>query len=315
MNSATPEFSVVIACFREAKSIQEFHVRLSATLKAMSRTFEIIFVNDGSEDATFEKLEEIFRNNTNVSCVVDLARNSGQAAALSAGIAEARGQNFVFIDSDLQLDPEDLPTLIQKFDEGFDMVTGYRRDRSDSFSRIIFSRMAHLILRRAARTKLRDFGCTYKVFRGQLIRPFDFGPHKRVNMPEIIARIGKIAEIGVTHHPRKYGKSGWTFSALLDLLVENFVNTADRLFQMLALTNLGLAGLLILRIVADFFFEFSVLDEVSNGLLLNAIVILGLLNFGIQTLNGEVIIRSFRRLQRSPFYLIRTRHRRGGSNI
>ena len=111
------EFSVIIACYYEEKSIETFYQRLSDTLKSLNRSYEIIFVNDGSTDKTFEKLTAIFHKDPNVSAVIDLFKNAGQPRAYTAGIVQAKGRAMVFIDSDLQLDPEELPRLVDKYDE------------------------------------------------------------------------------------------------------------------------------------------------------------------------------------------------------
>ena len=126
-----PEFSAIITCYFEEKSIDEFHARLSRALESLGRTYEILFVNDGSTDKTFEKLEAIFERDPHVAAVLDLFKNSGQAAAMTAGFTHARGRHFIFMDSDLQLDPAELPRLVAKYDEGCDLVSGFRKNRKD----------------------------------------------------------------------------------------------------------------------------------------------------------------------------------------
>ena len=118
------DFSAVICCYFEEQSLDEFYTRLSGALKALGRSYEIIFINDGSTDATFEKLKSIFEASDDVRAVIDLMKNTGQANARTPGLMIARGKGILLLDSDLQLDPEELPLLVEKFDEGYDIVTG-----------------------------------------------------------------------------------------------------------------------------------------------------------------------------------------------
>src|SRR5580704_11782254 len=138
------EFSILITCYFEENSIDEFYQRLSSTLESLNRSYEIIFVNDGGRDGTWEKLKAIFAKDPHVHAIVDLFKNSGQQAAQTAALNESRGRALVYIDSDLQLAPEELPTLVAQYDRGFDLVTGYRKNRKDSLFRIIPSTLANV---------------------------------------------------------------------------------------------------------------------------------------------------------------------------
>src|SRR5450755_2726558 len=131
-----PNLSVIITCYFEERSIDEFYSRLRKTLEGCGRSFEIVFVNDGSTDRTWERLKDIHARSTKVT-VADLFANSGQLAAMTAGITLALGENMAFIDSDLQLDPEELTALLARFDEGYDVVSGARTIRQDSVFRRI----------------------------------------------------------------------------------------------------------------------------------------------------------------------------------
>ena len=126
-----PYFSVIITCHFEEHSIKEFYKRLSDTLKGLNHTYEIVFVNDGSTDRTFDLLKEIFYKDKNVTKVINFFKNAGQGAAITAGITHARGKHFILIDSDLQLAPEELPLLVKEFENRYDVVSGYRKERKD----------------------------------------------------------------------------------------------------------------------------------------------------------------------------------------
>jgi undecaprenyl-phosphate 4-deoxy-4-formamido-L-arabinose transferase len=301
------EFSVCITCFNEEKSIDEFYRRLSAALESLHRSYEIIFVNDGSRDATWEKLKGIFARDPQVHAVLDMFKNAGQQAAATAAVEEMRGRALVLMDSDLQLAPEDLPRLVAEYDRGFDMVTGYRQHRQDSLFRIVPSKLANVIMRRVSRSNLRDFGCTYKIFNGALVRAFETGPHKLLNGVEMIAKIERIAEVPVSHFPRRYGKSGWTFSRLMKYNMDNVVVLSERPFQVVGFLCIVVTCLLIARIGLNLLFPVAILSSVTNGLLLNAIVIALLINVALLSLIGEFAIRSFFRQKQIPLYIVRER--------
>lgn len=152
MTLNAPYLSVIITCYFEEDSIDEFYRRLSAVLHNTDVSYEIVFVNDGSTDATFEKLKTIYDSDPNVTTVIDLFRNCGQLGAMTAGIANARGENFVFMDSDLQLNPEELPLLLAEFQKGVDIVSGYRKGRKDSVLRTIPSKIANMVIAKSRGT-------------------------------------------------------------------------------------------------------------------------------------------------------------------
>lgn len=299
------EFSVLITCHYEEKSIEEFYSRLSATLEKMGRTYEIIFVNDGSRDGTWEKLKGIFAKDPHVHAVLDLFKNSGQQAAGTAALSEIRGRALVYIDSDLQLAPEDLPRLVVEYDHGFDMVTGYRKNRKDSLFRILPSFLANIIMRRASHSRVRDFGCTFKIFNALPVRAFNFGPRHVISFVEVISKIDRIAEVPVTHYPRLYGSSGWTFAKLMKYNTDNLMILSERPFQIIALLCLGAVLLLAARILLYRFYPVILLTSVSNGLLLNATLIALLVNVALIAWVGEFAIRSFFAHRAIPMYIVR----------
>jgi glycosyltransferase involved in cell wall biosynthesis len=299
------EFSVLITCHYEEKSIDEFYRRLSATLESLNRSYEIIFVNDGSRDGTWEKLKAIFAKDPHVHAVLDLFKNSGQQAAATAAANESRGKALIYIDSDLQLAPEDLPHLVAEYDRGFDLVTGYREDRKDSLFRIVPSLLANVIMRRASHSKIRDFGCTFKIFNALAVRAFSFGPRHVISFVEVISKIDRIAQVPVTHHPRRYGHSGWTFTKLMKYNTDNLMILSERPFQATALLCIATALLLGARILLYRFYPFIILASVSNGLLLNATLIALLVNVALISWVGEFAIRSFFAHRAVPMYIVR----------
>ena len=299
------DFSVVITCYYEERSIDEFHKRLAATLESMGRSYEILFVNDGSTDGTFEHLREIYEKDPRVSAVIDLRKNTGQANAATPGMMLARGGAIVLIDSDLQLDPEDLPRLVERYDEGCDVVSGYRPNRRDSVRRQLPSVLANIIMRRASGTTLRDFGCTFKIYDGDLVRGFEWGPFKPWRPVPAIAAAGRIGEVAVNHHPRRYGQSGWTFRKLFSYNMENMVNLSEGVFQYLGGLCVLLAMLFIARILLSFVVDTQFVDKITPGLILNFGMVSLLITTAVLAAIGEFVIRNFIILQRKPAFLVR----------
>jgi len=305
-----PEFSVLISCHFEENSVEEFHSRLSAALESLHRSYEIIFVNDGSTDGTWDKLKALFAKDPHVRVILDLFKNSGQQAAVTAAMAEARGRAWVLLDSDLQLDPAELPRLVAEYDKGADLVSGYRKNRKDSIWRILPSRLANMIMRRASGSTLRDFGCTFKIYNAELLRAFHFGPYHVFNNVDAIARLSRCTEVPITHHPRKYGKSGWTFRKLWQYNMDNLVKLSQRPFQALAGFCFIGGFLFALRIFLAFFSRGGIMAEVTPGLILNTVFFFALITLAAIALVGELVIRSFLTLQHCPAYIVRERHGR-----
>lgn len=298
----TLDLSVVITCYYEEQSVEEFHSRLRKALDGLDVSSEIVMVNDGSTDGTWAKLCQIHERDPRTT-VVDLFRNAGQCAAISAGIQEARGRDLVFMDSDLQLDPEDLPRLYEVFARGQDVVNGIRRERRDPLRRRIPSSFANLILRGVARVPFTDFGCSFQVMRGELVRAHGFGPYKPFNNVLVTRSAGRFQEIPVNHHERPYGESGWSTLALWRYLMDNVVLYAQGVFQWFSLIALGVALLTMMRI----FLPGSILGGVSNGLLLNALLLASASVLAVVAFVGEYVLRTFAVHARGPLYVVRER--------
>jgi len=310
------EFSVLVTCYYEEKSIDEFHARLSQSLKALGRSYEIIIVNDGSLDRTWEKVVAIFERDNNVAVALDLTKNSGQLAAITAALSESRGKAIVLMDSDLQLAPEELPSLVSEYDKGFDLVTGYRVNRKDSLFRIIPSKIANVVMRRASHSDIYDFGCTFKIYNGTVLRAFHYGPTHVFSTVEVVSRIQRISQVPISHSTRAHGKSGWTFKKLMQFNMDNIAMMSERPFQTIGFMCLVAILLFILRLGLELIVPIRVMRSVSNGLLLNAIIIAILINVGLSSMVGEFAIRAFLRGKDMPKYIsrdIRRRHETAAS--
>jgi len=214
------------------------------------------------------------------------------------------------LDSDLQLDPEELPLLIDEYDKGNDIVSGTRVDRKDSFLRKLPSFLANVVMRRVAQHDLTDFGCTYKIYDAKLVRAFEFGPFKPWRTAYVFARAGRVAEVPISHHERRYGESGWTFRKLFGFYMDHLVGISERPFQWISLICLAVALLIALRIASAWLVPISILPEVTPGMILNSIAVGFLVVLSVLAAIGEYVMRNFLMTQRYPGYVIRTLHHR-----
>jgi glycosyltransferase involved in cell wall biosynthesis len=298
-----PDFTVVITCYFEEKSVDEFYTRLRKTLEGMGRSFEIVMVNDGSTDGTWERLKAFHARDPHLT-VVDLFRNFGQVNAMTAGAERGSGRSFVFMDSDLQLDPEELPLLVAELDKGADVVSGARRDRKDPLYRRFFSRFANYVMQRMAQAPFTDFGCTFKIFRGELVRGYQLGPFRPYSLL-IMRGASRFKEIPITHHPRRYGRSGWTFSKLFRYNFENMLALEGN-FQTLSLVAFAIGVLTLLRIALAWVIPGSILAaQPTSGLLLNALLLATTAQLMVLAIVGEYVIRLYGRDRRGPAYIVR----------
>jgi glycosyltransferase involved in cell wall biosynthesis len=214
---ATPQVSVVIPVFNEEGNVSQLQMELESALKAIP--YEIVFVDDGSQDRTVERI----RRGARVQ-VVELAKNSGQSAAIYAGLANASGTIIVLMDGDLQNDPKDIPRLVAEIDKGFDLICGYRVNRKDNWFKRVQSSIANKVRSRFTKDGIRDTGCTLKAMRQECreaLIPF-YGMHRFI--PALIKGLGyRITEIPVNHRPRQSGVSKYNFGnralrATIDML-------------------------------------------------------------------------------------------------
>ncbi|MCS7284260.1 MAG: glycosyltransferase family 2 protein, partial [Hydrogenobacter thermophilus] len=218
--------SVVIPAYNEKDSIPILYEKLT---KVLEGDYEIIFVDDGSDDGTFEVLQKIAGKDSRVK-VIRFRRNYGQTAAMYAGFQHAKGEIIITMDADLQNDPEDIPALIRKLEEGYDLVSGWRKDRKDPFfSRRLPSMIANWIISKVTGVELHDYGCTLKAYRADILKELELYGDMHRFLPALTKRHGaKITEVVVRHHPRLYGKSkyglGRTIRVILDILLVKFLN-------------------------------------------------------------------------------------------
>lgn len=221
--------SVIIPAKNEDRNLPVLIERLFPVMRGLGRTFEVIVVNDGSTDATLRVLRALAASRPELR-VIDLARNYGQTAALMAGLDHARGEIIVPIDADLQNDPADIPRLLAKLDEGYDVISGWRKDRQDAtFRRNFLSRVANAIISRLSGVHLHDFGCSLKAYRRDVISSVRLYGEMHRFVPIYASWYGaRIVEIPVRHSARLHGKShyglGRILKVVLDLIVVRFLD-------------------------------------------------------------------------------------------
>ncbi len=221
--------SVVVPVYNESESLIPLHQRLTDSLARLGRPYEIIVVDDGSKDDSFQRLIEITSTDPKVK-VLRFRHNFGQTAALAAGIESAEGETIILIDSDLENDPNDIARIIEKMEEGYDVVSGWRKDRwkGQFFTRKIPSLAANALISRVTGVRLNDFGCTLKGYRSEVIKDVALYGEMHRFIPAYAKRRGaKIGEIEVSFSPRRFGESKYGFSRLLrvlpDLLLLKFL--------------------------------------------------------------------------------------------
>ncbi len=210
------KYSIIIPCYNEEKNVGELHTRLTKTMQSLGSDYEIIFVDDGSTDDSYKVLSEL----SNLK-VIKFRKNFGQTAAMDAGIKAAEGEILITIDGDLQNPPEEIPKLLEKINEGYDVVSGWRYKRKDSFSKKFTSRVANMLRKFFIDDGIHDSGCTLKAYKAECFKNLDlFGEAHRF-IPGILRWQGfKITEVKVEHAPRKHGQTKYGYERVLRGLVD-----------------------------------------------------------------------------------------------
>ncbi len=309
-----PDISVVVPVYNEEKNIPELFARLTRVLESLNRPYEIIAVDDGSRDRSYEVLVERAKHNQNIQ-VIRFKRNFGQTAALAAGIDRAKGDIIVTIDSDLENDPADISRLLAKMDEGYEVVSGWRKGRWQGawLTRKLPSLIANWIISAITGVHLHDYGCTLKAYRADVIKGVNlYGEMHRFIPAYAVWQGGRVAEIPVSHTPRVHGKSnygfGRVFRVLLDLVVvvfmHRYMNRPMHFFGMWGLVSCSLGVLAaLLALYVKFFVGFDLIQTplpVLSALLI--IVGVQLVLFGII---GEMLMRTYYESQNRRPYIIK----------
>ncbi len=314
MKKGTPgSLSVVVPIYNEEENVAELHRRLVSVLGTLPREWEILYVDDGSRDGGFELLKEAAADLPRVR-LLRFMRNYGQTAAIAAGIDHAHGGIIVFMDADLQNDPKDIPRLLDKLDEGFDVVSGWRAARKDAFlNRTLPSRIANALISRVTGCHLHDYGCTLKAYRSEFLKGFTLYGEMHRFLPAYAYQNGaRITELPVDHHPRTRGVSKYgierTFKVVLDLITVKFISTyahkPSYLFGMVGMALIALATLLVTYLVVMKLATGASLIESPLLLMSTMFVILGVQSIFLGLI-AELLMRTYHESQDKPPYRLK----------
>lgn len=220
------EISVVIPAYNEQENVELLYRKLKIVLDKLRRKYEIIYIDDGSTDKTFGVLKQIYNKDSNVK-IIKFRKNFGQTAALDVGFKHASGDIIISMDADIQNEPEDIPRLINKLEEGYDVVSGWRVKRSDPLMKTLASKFSNTLRRLITGDKIHDAGCSLKAYRKECFQDMDLYGEMHRYIPSLLEWKGfKITEIPVKHNQRRFGKSKYNFTRLtkgfLDLIVVKF---------------------------------------------------------------------------------------------
>ena len=308
------DLSLVVPVYNEKDNLSLLMEAIEAALAPIGKTWEVVFVDDGSKDGSLDVLTELAEKHPENVRVVVFRRNFGQTAAIAAGIDHSEGDIIVLLDADMQNDPADIPMLLAKLEEGYDLVSGWRKDRKDNrFTRTIPSNMANGLISWATGVHLHDYGCTLKAYRREALEGFRLYGEMHRFIPVFAHSVGaKIAELPVRHHPRKFGVAKYglerTVKVVLDLFTVKFLldfsHKPMRLFggtgvSLIAVSAFLLAYLFIRKVfffvpvLTSPFFQISVM-----------LLILGFQSI-LMGLIAELLARTYHESQSKPTYTIR----------
>ena len=309
----SPDVSVIVPVYNEVESIPKLIEAIAIAFTTIDCTYEIICIDDGSRDGTVDVLRNLTATRDDLITIF-LRRNYGQTPAMAAGFYHATGKVIISLDADLQNDPQDIPLLLDKLAEGYDLVSGWRKERQDdAVTRLLPSKIANWLIGKVTGVKLHDYGCSLKAYRAEVLADLELYGELHRFLPALAFIEGaKIAEIPVRHHPRRYGKSkyglGRTFRVLMDLLtiwfMKTFLTRPMHVFGflglMLMLLGLGLGSYLsFLKLI----FHQSIGDR-PLLILVVILILTGIQLFGFGLL-AELLMRTYHESQGRPIYRVR----------
>ena len=306
--------SIVIPIHNEEPSILPLYDRLTVVMEGLRKPYEMIFVDDASTDLSFDLLANLVETDIRLK-VIRLRRNFGQTAALSAGFDEAQGNVIISLDGDLQHAPEDIPALLAKIEEGYDIASGWRKERVDNaFTRKIPSRIANWLMAKACGVNLRDFGTTFKAYRAEILKDINLYGELHRFIPALATFYGaRIAEVPIRNTPRISGDShyglGRTFNVLFDIVTIKFLlkyfTRPMHFFGRIGLAGLTLGSLILGGLAIHKLSGHGMLEEHGPLLIFGALLIMaGLMMFSTGLL-GEVLMRTYFESQGRRIYAVR----------
>ena len=312
-NQGEVAVSIIVPAHNEEESLPHLHQQITTAMAPLGVQWQVVYVDDGSTDRTFQILEGIAQRDPHVA-VVQLRRNFGQTAAIAAGIDHSSGEIIILVDADLQNDPADIPRLLAKLGEGYDIVSGWRKNRADPWwSRRLPSMVANAIISRVTGVRLHDYGCTLKAYRREVLQDIELYGEMHRLIPALAASIGaRISEIEVHHRGRRFGKSkygiGRTLKVVLDLVTIKFLSSylTKPIYVFgawgFALACIGViltAVVLVEKIGSQVYVHRNPLAWIAGFSFVSALqlVLMGLL--------AELVVRTYHESQGRPIYFVR----------
>jgi glycosyltransferase involved in cell wall biosynthesis len=306
--------SVIIPIYNEEGNLPSLCQGIQEALRALPNRWEVILVDDGSRDGSAKVLERLVEEDPEHLRVVELRRNFGQTAAIAAGIDSAAGDIIVLMDGDMQNDPADIPMMLEKIDQGYDVVSGWRKQRKDTFiTRTLPSHIANWLISWVTGVRLHDYGCTLKAYRREVITGFRLYGEMHRFIPVYASSVGaKIIEVEVHHHARKYGKAKYglerSFKVILDLFTVKFLTSYAKkpiyLFGGAGALLIAISGITLLYLfIRRVGFGISVLESP----LFQASTMVAIMGFQsiLMGLIAELLVRTYHESQGKPIYTIR----------
>jgi glycosyltransferase involved in cell wall biosynthesis len=308
------KLSIIVPVYNEAESLELLYGAIEKSVSGLDADWELILVDDGSNDGSLARIREIVKANPVKARAVVLRRNFGQTAAIAAGIDHSSGDVIVLLDADLQNDPADIPLMIEKINEGYDVVSGWRSNRQDSFiTRTLPSRIANWLISKVTHVNLHDYGCTLKAYRREVLTGFRLYGEMHRFIPAYANSFGaKITEVKVHHHPRKFGKAKYglerTVKVVLDLFTVYFLTR----FASKPIYLFGGAGLFLILLSLASLTYLAVrrilyaISPFTSPLFIIAVMV-AIMGFQsiLMGLIAELLARTYHESQDKPVYTVR----------
>ena len=308
------ELSLIIPVYNEEENLPLLYDAIQQALTPMGKNWEVIFVDDGSRDKSLAALEALVKRDPEHVRVVVFRRNFGQTAAIAAGVDYAQGSIIILLDADMQNDPADIPSLLAKLDEGYDLVSGWRKDRKDNrLTRTIPSNLANGLISWVTDVHLHDYGCTLKAYRRDALEGFRLYGEMHRFIPVFAHSVGaRITEIPVRHHPRKFGVAKYglerTVKVILDLFTVKFLlDYSHKPMRLFGGTGISLILISIALLLYLFVRKVLILVPVLSSPFFQISVMLLILGFQsiLMGLIAELLARTYHESQSKPTYTVR----------
>jgi glycosyltransferase involved in cell wall biosynthesis len=312
---ASIQYSIVVPFYNEQESIPPLYMKLTEVMDSIGESYEMVFVDDGSKDNSYKVLSDIYEHDRRVN-VVRLRRNFGQTPALKAGFDFARGEVIISMDGDLQHDPEEIPRFLEKIEEGYDLVSGWRYERKDHWlMRQVPSRVANWLMAKLSGIDLHDFGTTFKAYRREILQEIQLYGELHRFIPALASSTGaRIAEVPISNLERKSGKSnygiGRTIRVFFDLIMVKFLLDYStrplQFFGLLGMAGTGTGFLLALFLLFEkFFYHQAIMAEHGPLMLLSIALFVSGIQFISMGLIGEITARTYYESQNKAIYALR----------